>query len=132
MPDIAFLVARICLGLIYVVSGWLKLTGIAATTAYLNARGVPNGAMMAYVVGGIELGGGALIMVGFLTRWVALGMAVFTLVTIYIGHPFWTMTGADLANNRTQALKNLAIFGGFLLLAVSGPGRFSIDGARRG
>lgn len=131
MNDLAYLVARICLGLIFVVSGWGKLMAVAGIAGMLQRAGLPNPTAMGYLVGGIELVGGALIIAGFMTRWVALAMAAFTLVTIYFGHPFWNMTGADYINNRTQALKNLAIIGGYLMLAFAGPGRFSLDGGRR-
>lgn len=132
MTDAVYLVARICLGLIFVISGWAKLMAVAGIAGALQKAGLPNATALGYVVGAIELVGGAMVIAGFMTRWAALGLAVFTLATIYVGHPFWTMSGADYMNNRTQALKNLAVVGGFLILAFAGPGRFSIDGGRRG
>lgn len=131
MTDAAFLVARICLGPIFVLAGWSKLMAVAGIAGTLQKAGLPNPTMLGYVVGAVELIGGVLIIVGFMTRWAALALAVFTLAMIYVGHPFWNMSGADYMNNRTQALKNLAIVGGFIMLAFAGPGRFSLDGGRR-
>ena len=54
--------------------------------------------------------------------------ALFVLGTALLGHPFWNMVDPERSANMTQFLKNLAIMGGLLLLAVSGPGRFSVDG----
>ena len=48
--------------------------------------------------------------------------------TALLGHPFWNMVDPERSANMTQFLKNLSIMGGMLLLAVSGPGRFSVDG----
>jgi putative oxidoreductase len=37
------------------------------------------------------------------------------------------MTGDAYRNNLIQALKNLSIVGGLLMLAATGPGRYSAD-----
>ena len=54
-------------------------------------------------------------------------VAVANTGTIVLSHAFWGMDGAARAMNQTQALKNLAIMGGLLMLAVVGPGRYSVD-----
>lgn len=69
-----------------------------------------------------------LLIVGFYTRPLAALFALFVLGTALIGHPFWNMVDPERSANMTQFLKNMAIMGGLLLLAVSGPGRFSVDG----
>ncbi len=131
MTDAAFLVARICLGLIFVLSGWGKLMAVAGIAGALQKAGLPNPTALGYAVGAFELIGGALVVLGLFTRWAALALALFTLATIYIGHPFWAVPAEQYVAQRIQAMKNLAIFGGFLMLAFAGPGRFSFDGGRR-
>ncbi|MEA2936214.1 MAG: putative oxidoreductase [Variibacter sp.] len=131
MTDAAFLVARICLGLIFVISGWGKLMAVAGIATALQRAGLPSPQALGYVVGAIELVGGLMVIAGFLTRWAALALAAFTVGTIYIGHPFWAVAADQYMAQRTQALKNLAIVGGYLMLAFAGPGRFSLDGTRR-
>jgi putative oxidoreductase len=37
------------------------------------------------------------------------------------------MTGADQFNNMIHFHKNVSIMGGFLLLYVAGPGKYSVD-----
>jgi putative oxidoreductase len=64
---------------------------------------------------------------GALTRPSALLMVLFTLGTALIGHRYWTMTGTDRVNGMDGFYKNLSIIGGFLLLYVTGAGRYSID-----
>jgi len=80
----------------------------------------------AIVVGLIELLGGIAILVGFQTRIAAWVLAIFTIATALVAHTGW----AD-QNQMIHFLKNVAITGGFLVLASSGPGAYSID-ARRG
>lgn len=70
----------------------------------------------------LEFGGGLAILFGFLTRFTALFIAVFTLLTALIFH-------TDFAQgvNSLMFMKNLSIAGGFLLLGITGAGAFSID-----
>ena len=59
---------------------------------------------------------------GFLTRTTALFTAGFTLLTAFLFH-------SNFAEgvNSLMFMKNLTIAGGYLLLAITGPGAFSID-----
>ena len=65
----------------------------------------------------LELGGGLAILVGWQTRWVAYALAGFSVVAAIIFH-------SDLGNDF---MKNFAIAGGLLLLAVNGAGALSLD-----
>ena len=67
-----------------------------------------------------ELGGGLCILAGLATRYAAIALFGFCILTAIIFHK-----GADQA---IEFEKNLAIAGGFLTLAVFGPGPWSIDG----
>jgi putative oxidoreductase len=120
------LIGRILLSAIFLLSGFGKLTAIAGTAGYFGSLGLPVPTVTAVVVGLIELLGGIAILVGFQTRIVAWVLAIFTLATGLVAHTGW----ADQMQ-MIQFLKNLGITGGFLLLASSGPGAYSID-AKRG
>jgi putative oxidoreductase len=67
------------------------------------------------------------VAVGAFTRPSALLLFLYTLGTALIGHRYWTMTGADYVDRMDSFYKNLSIMGGFLLLYVTGPGKYSID-----
>jgi putative oxidoreductase len=75
----------------------------------------------------MELGVGVLLAVGLLTRPLALLLALYTLGTALIGHHFWTQTGMEQYANMVNFYKNISIIGGLLLLAVTGPGKYSFD-----
>ncbi len=114
------LLGRTGLSLIFIISGWGKIAGYAATQGYMESVGVP-GALLPLVIA-LELGGGLAILAGAFTRWFALGLAVFSIVSALVFH-------ADLGDQMQAIMfwKNFAIAGGFLLLAANGPGALSLD-----
>jgi putative oxidoreductase len=130
MSDIGALVGRALLAAIFILGGFGKLTAVAGVTGALQRRGFPAPMVIGYATGMLEVAGGLLVLVGFKARCAALVMACFTLGTIWVAHHFWDMEGAARATNQIQAMKNLAIIGGFLLLASFGPGRLSLDDRR--
>jgi putative oxidoreductase len=124
--SLTILLGRILLAVIFVLSGFNKLADIAGTAGYFGSMGLPVPTVTAVVVGLIELLGGLAIVVGFQTRIVSWVLAVFTIATALVAHTGW----AD-QNQMIHFLKNVAIAGGFLVLASSGAGAYSID-AKRG
>ncbi|QXH53634.1 DoxX family protein [Pseudomonas fakonensis] len=125
--DIVLLLARVLLMILFVLAGWGKLTGFEGTVGYMTSLGAPMPTLAAAVAVIMEFVVGILLILGFYTRPLALLFALFVLGTALIGHPFWNMVDPERSANMTQFLKNLSIIGGLLALAVSGPGRFSLD-----
>jgi putative oxidoreductase len=123
------LVGRILMGLIFVLSGYGKLTGFAGLISTIAGKGLPMPEVLAALSVIIELGGGLLLIVGFKARWAALLIFLFIIPISLTFHNFWTMEGAAAAANKIQFMKNLAIMGGMLMLAAFGPGRYSVDKA---
>ncbi|CAJ1000173.1 DoxX family protein [Sodalis praecaptivus] len=121
LDDSALLVARVLMPILFIVAGYGKLgTGYAGTQKYMAAMGVPGFLLPLTIL--LEVGGGLAVLFCLLTRSVALITVVFTLLTAFIFHADFTQAG-----NQINFMKNLTIAGGYLLLAVSGPGAFSID-----
>ena len=118
------LVGRILLTLLFFVAGYNKLMNVAGTAGYFGKIGLPMPDVTVWIVIAIELVGALLILIGWKTRVVAWVMAIFTVATAVIGHKFWVDP-----SQATQFLKNLAIAGGFIMLAYAGPGRLSADKA---
>ena len=114
LEDVGVLVARILMPILFITAGWGKITGYAGTQQYMEAMGVPGALLPLTIL--LEFGGGLAILFGFLTRTTALFTAGFTVLTAFLFH-----------SNFAEGMKNLSIAGGFLLLAITGPGAFSID-----
>jgi putative oxidoreductase len=114
------LVARLLMAQIFIIAGIGKITGYAGTQAYMSAMGVP-GALLPLVIL-LEIGCGLALVVGWKTKWVAYILAAFTIVAALIFHHNF----AD-AMQKINFMKNLAIAGGFLLLAINGAGSISLD-----
>ena len=79
--DIALLVSRLIIGGIFITTGWLKVSDIAATVGYFAQMGIP--AFFAYAVGYLELVGGILIILGLWTCLVAAVLGVIMLFAIW-------------------------------------------------
>lgn len=126
--DGLILIARILLMILFVMSGWAKLTNFSDTVAYMATEGVPLPTLAAGIAVFMEFFVGIALVFGFYTRPLALLFTLFVLGTALIGHHYWTMTGPARAANTLHFYKNLSIIAGFLLLSVTGAGKYSVDG----
>ena len=122
MNNLSNLVGRFGLSAIFVLSGFAKLgAGYEGTQGYMEAMGVPGGLLPLVIFA--EIVGGLALAAGFLTRWAALGLAVFSVASAFLFH-FQLADQMQFIN----FFKNIAIAGGFLVLASQGAGKFSVDG----
>ena len=113
---------RLMIAAIFLLSGVGKIFAPGPTQAYIAAAGLPL-PFVAYAIALLaEVGGGALLVLGYHTRTVALALAVFTLATAFGFHHNF----AD-QNQMIHFMKNLAIAGGLLQIVAFGAGRFSLD-----
>ena len=115
---------RLLLAAIFLHEAWSKLTGYAASLAYMKAFGVP-GWLLPFAIAA-EAGCALLIVIGYRTRLAAFVLAGFCVATAVLFH---TKFG-----DRNQLLhfeKNLAMAGGFLVLLAHGGGAWALDSWRR-
>ncbi|MFK0692044.1 DoxX family protein [Mesorhizobium sp. IMUNJ 23033] len=130
MPRNALLLlSRLLLAALLVPSGFQALANISGTTDYFAGLGLPLPMLAAWGTGLFELIAGLLILVGFQTRIAALLLAAFCIAAGFIGHYGQGADDATLAFLHQQMLmKDIAIAGGFLALAMAGAGAWAIDG----
>ena len=122
--DIALLIGRLMLGVVLFAHGWQKLVikGIGGTYAWFQAMGIPLAIVATSFVTVVEFVGGALLLLGALTRVVValhilvmIGAAAFVHISngLFAQDGGWELVGVIAACE--------------LVLAATGAGRFSID-----
>ena len=116
------LLGRALLALLFIPAGFSKIAGFAGAAGYAASKGVPVPEVAIAAAIAVELGLGFLLLVGFQTRWAALGIAVFTFVISFIFHPLSDPSQAQ------AFFKNMAVVGGLLTVAAWGAGLWSVDG----
>jgi putative oxidoreductase len=127
LQNFTALAGRTLLAVLFVVSGFGKVTGFAGTAAYMASKGMPM--PEALLVGAIvvELLGGLMIVAGWKSRWAALAIFLFLIPTTLIFHNPAGLAGQEAQTQMINLMKNVSIMGGMLLLAAFGPGAWSVD-----
>ncbi len=122
LQELSAPIGRLFISMIFIFSGFSKITGYAATAGYMESVGVPS--MLLPLVIALELLGGIAILIGFKARLISLLFVGFNIVSAIIFHQFW--------NDESQMnpfMKNIAMAGGFLMIFAHGPGAYSVDGS---
>jgi putative oxidoreductase len=122
------LAGRILIALIFVLSGFGKITGFEATLGLIASKGLPLPQLAAVGAIIVELGGGILLVVGWKARWAAAAMFVLTVLATLIFHNFWAVPADQAQNQMIHFLKNVSMLGGLLYVMVHGSGPLSVDG----
>ena len=120
LQELSAPIGRLLLSMIFIFSGFTKITGYAATQGYMEAMGVPG--MLLPLVIAVELLGGIAILLGFKARLVSIVMAGFSVVSALLFHQFWIDE-----SQMNPFMKNIAMAGGFLMIFAHGAGAYSID-----
>lgn len=112
------LIGRILLSLLFIVSGFGILMGISGTAGYYASVGIPMAGIVVLLVILIKIGGGLMVATGIHAKEGAWALILFTALATLVAH-----TGEGQMIN---ALKNLAIIGGLLMIATHGAGAHSL------
>ena len=129
-PTPVVVAARVLLALMFVLSGFGKLTGLEATAGFIASKGLPMPMVLALLSGLVELHGGLALIVGFQARIAALVLAVFTVAASLLFHNFWAVPADQAYLQQLMFLKNMAVTGGMLLVLAFGAGPASVDARR--
>ena len=119
-------ILRIVLGIAMAVHGWSKLSGgVGGVAGFFGSLGIPAPGLMAWVVTIVELVGGILLLVGFLTQIAGILILLDMLGAILFA---FLLRGAPFIENGAITWEKEAVFGAAALcLALSGPGAWSVD-----
>ena len=127
ISDEVILAARLFLATLFLIFGWRKLRDYAGTVSQLVRDRVPMPTLAAAVSIFMEVPVAFAVAVGAFTRPAAVLMALYTLGTSLIEHRYWATPAATQVETMEAFFKNLSIIGGFLLLYVTGAGKYSVD-----
>lgn len=116
------LAGRLLISPIFLMSGIGKITGAETYLGYISAFGMPFPVVALLSAIAIEILGGLALIIGYQTRIIGLGLAVFSLITALVFHIDFTDQ-----NQFLHFWKNTAMAGGLLQLAAFGAGIFSLD-----
>ena len=114
------IIGRIFLSTVFLIAGVNKIFNYEGTAAYMESFGVPDFLYIPAII--LEILFPLLIIIGYQTKISALIMAIFSISLAIIFH-------TDFSNQMQvmSFLKNFAIAGGFIIIFVNGPSRWSID-----
>ena len=114
------IIGRIFLSAVFLIAGVNKIFNYEGTTTYMESFGVPDFLYIPAII--LEILFPLLIIIGYQTKISALIMAIFSVSLAIIFH-------TDFSNQMQvmSFLKNFAIAGGFIIIFVNGPSRWSID-----
>ena len=117
---IAEILGRILLSAIFLINGIGKIFNYEETIQYMENFDVPGYLIIPAIT--VEILFSTLLIIGYYTKFSALVLSLFTLVLAVIFH-------TDFSNQMQlmSFLKNIAIAGGFLIIFVYGPGKYSLD-----
>lgn len=120
LKDVALLIGRLLLALIFVHEGYTLLTHFQGGAAYMAKQGISVPVFVLVIA--LQLGAGLALVVGLLTRLGALGLGLFCLGTAFLFH-----TNFANQNELLHFEKDLGIAGGMFTLIVAGAGSISLD-----
>jgi putative oxidoreductase len=115
-------IGRLLLAAIFIFSGIGKAMAPAGTIGYIASAGLPFATLGLIAAIAIELGGGVMLALGIKTRIVALGLALFSVVTALVFH-----NALGDQNQLIHFMKNIAMAGGLLQVVAFGAGAYSLD-----
>lgn len=121
-------VGRILISIIFLTSGYGKITGFSGTAAFMESKGMPLASLLLVGAIAVELLGGLSLLLGIKARWGALALFLFLIPTTLIFHAFWGLADAQEAHQQYLAfMKNLTIMGGLLAVAAAGAPQPGLD-----
>ncbi|HNV88662.1 MAG TPA: DoxX family protein [Methylotenera sp.] len=124
MTGVIQLLGRVMLALIFILAGIGKIQDPAGTAGYMQSMGVPG--ILLWPTIALEVLGGLALAVGYKTRLAAFALAGFSVLAAALFH-------ANFADKMQMImfLKDIAMAGGLLLLAVGGKTAYCVDNRRK-
>ena len=121
------LAARACIALVFLVSGIHKAIWYQKAVAEFDLAKVPFVAVTLPATIALHLAASACLILGIFITEVALLLAGFTLLATERAHGFWRYDDNTRLKLSRNALANMGLIGGLLILAVTGAGQLALN-----
>ena len=120
MKDLIDITARVMISLLFLFNGYFKIINYDGTIEWMENYSVPGILLTPAII--LEITAPILIIIGYKTRIAAFLLGAFCITTALVFH-------ADFSSQTqiTSFLKNIALAGGFLIIAINGARKFSLD-----
>ena len=109
-------IGRALIGVLFAVSGVNKILGFSYVSGWMASSGLPMADVLLAATIVLELGGGLLLITGFQAGLAAAALALFLVPVTALFHAFWSADAAGFQGQLTHFLKNVAVFGGLLMV----------------
>lgn len=126
ITPILMLAARVCLALVFLVSGLHKAIWYQKAVLEFQRDRIPA---ISFILPGtiaLHLLASICLIVGYQARAAALALAIFTAVATLKVHAYWRLPKEQQLGRSRITTANLAIIGGLLMLVAVGPGPLSV------
>jgi putative oxidoreductase len=121
------LAGRLLLALLFLMSGFGKITGFAGTAGYMASKGLPMVEVLLAITIVIELAGALMIISGYKARLGAAALFLWMIPVTFLFHNYWAMPAEQQMIQQIMFMKNLSIMGGLLIVMGLGSGPMSVD-----
>jgi putative oxidoreductase len=121
------LAMRLLITPLFIYSGIGKILAFGLTASRLPGGEGGFGTVLAAGAIIVELGCSAAFILGIRTRWAALILIAFTIAATFMFHNFWASPAPQVQVQTINFLKNLGLIGALAMIAVFGPGPFSLE-----
>ena len=120
MVNFIDLIGRIFISSVFLLSGYNKIFNYDGTVTWMEGYGVPGFLLWPTII--LEIILPVLIIIGYKTQLSAILLAIFSISTALIFH-------LDFSNQMQviALLKNFGLAGGFIFMAINGPGSWALD-----
>jgi len=116
---------------IFATSGIGKVFSWSENVRYMSTRHLPMIPVLLAIAMVIELAGSICLITGYRARIAAFVMFLYTTAVTVLFHNYWAASGMSAGMQETHFRKNLAIMGGLLVLAYSGPRKWALGESAR-
>lgn len=124
-PELGLAILRIVLGVIFIAHGWPKIGNIEETVGFMEFLNIPLPVVTAWLIAGLEFGGGLLLIAGFLVTPVSLLLTAHMLAGIVLVH---ASNGFYVIDKGAGGIEfNLILAASAMMLVFGGPGLAALD-----